>query len=507
MDSFEKELPNAPDAERAIVGAFLVNPNLAYDNIASLHNNDFYNTTHRIIIAALREMIDSGEEVDLVLLMEHLRAKGVSNITSSLLNDLTYGMPTQLRLDRYIKQVKEKASLRAYLKAAGELIARIKDGGEALEDVVIWARASFDELEEQISVLNSPLITSFAEFMKHKYTDGESIAFHAGRGEIGFIQGITNRGKTTFSRNAALTLATGGHFLSVVAKGEPRKVLLLNFEGAGARFQHDLEVMTKDFTSDELELVRTNLFPVHAPIINGEPLTLSRHMSQVLASARRIQPDVMIIDTAGAAFDIRNENDNAEIQHIMKTLIRITRRLNCLIVLIHHIGKAKLEEGAIREAAHRGRGASSWADFATSIFNLEVVKDDPDLLILECAKRKDGENYDCLLTLNRQARWFSISEQVIQRTRTSYELVVDAVKSFNQEVKRVQINEALSGKIGQATITRCLNEAVSKGDIIKTGHGLYQFNGNAQMIISYSDDHLSISEEVSESDSFEQESN
>ena len=102
MDSFEKELPNAPDAERAIVGAFLVNPNLACDNIASLLNNDFYNTTHRTIIAAMREMVDSGDEVDPVLLMEHLRAKGVSNITSALLHDLTYGIPAQLPLDRFI---------------------------------------------------------------------------------------------------------------------------------------------------------------------------------------------------------------------------------------------------------------------------------------------------------------------------------------------------------------------------------------------------------------------
>jgi RecA-family ATPase len=162
-----------------------------------------------------------------------------------------------------------------------------------------------------------------------------------------------------------------GLFYPLVERGTPRRVLLLNLEGSGSRFQSDLRVMTRDFS--EIELTTQNFFPTHAPVIGDEPLSLSRHMKLMEAHARRVKSDDIIIDTASAAFSLRNENDNSEVANsVMKPLVKLARRLNCLVILIHHIGKAKLEEGSTREQAHRGRGASAWGDFSTSIFNLEA---------------------------------------------------------------------------------------------------------------------------------------
>jgi hypothetical protein len=480
MNSIEKELPNAPDAERAIVGALIINPDLAHDTIPNLCVDDFYNSINKAILIGIREMLDAGDEIDPVLLAGNLRDKGTVHDPFSVINDLTYGLPHVLRLHPYIRRVKEKARARALIKKANEVGARIiDDGGDNLDEIAHWASATFDELVEQTSSPTTPLFTSFAEFMHRQFTDGETLAFNAGRGEVALIQSVTNRGKSTLIRNAALALATGGELPPVVVSGAPRKVLLLNFEGAGERFQRDLEVMTRDFTCSEIELVRANLFPVHAPSINDEPFTLSRHLPLLKAHARRLKPDVIIIDTAAAAFEIRNENDNAEIQAVMKALIGLARKIICLVCLIHHIGKAKMEEGKAREAAHRGRGASAWADFGTTIFNLQADADHHDGVILECAKRKDGENYERLLILNRETRWFTMSDEVCQRPPTNYELVVEAVKSVNRPMKRSEINDALFERVPKSTITRCIQEAVRKGDILKVGHGLYRFNENA----------------------------
>lgn len=484
MDALEKDLPNSPEAERALLSALILTPGSLDYTIIQLGAEDFYKPINRTIFKAIREMQALGKAIEPALLADYLREKYAVSTPLMVIHEITNGVPAIVHLEPYIKQLKEKSRARLCIKKANELVSRIMDGGADIEETVQWASMSLDELAQDAIGSHSPLVASYSEFMKHQFTDGEVLAFHAARSEVCLLQSVTNKGKSTFARNSTLALTTGGEFLTVVKKGTPRRVLLFNFEGAGARFQRDLELMTRDFTQMEMNLVRDNLFTAHAPVVNGEPFTLSRHMHVAQAQARRIKPDVIIIDTASAAFDIRNENDNAEVQSVMKSLIRLARTLNCLIVLLHHIGKAKSEEGAVREGAHRGRGASAWADFSTTIINLEAVKDTPDQVILECAKRKDGEKYECILTLNRATRWFSISDQIPQRPPSNYDLVVEAVKGFNRDVKRAEINAALSGKVALATISRCLSEAVNKDDLNKFGHGLYRFNENSHQLIS-----------------------
>lgn len=278
-------------------------------------------------------------------------------------------------------------------------------------------------------------------------------------------------------RNAALALATGGEFAPVVRRGAPRKVLVLNFEGAGSRFQNDLEVMTSDRTFDDAHhaLLAAHLFPVHAPLVDGEPLTLSRHLAKLEFEARRLGVDVIIVDTATAGFEIRNENDNAEIQNfVMKPLLRLARRVHCLVVLVHHIGKAKMEAGNAREGAHRARGASAWGDFSTSIFNLEADKADTNRVTLECAKRKDGENYECSLRLDRAARWYSFTDERPPALPSNDELVLEAMRADERaELRATEIIHALAGRVSKSTVKRCLERLAARGQVKLRRRGVW----------------------------------
>jgi hypothetical protein len=475
MVNLEKELPNSPDAERAILGAMIINPELACDTLPKLHADDFYSRSHQAIFLAICQMLDADQELDPILLAERLRAEGTVHDPLSVINSLTHGIPFGTRLEPYIEQVHEKARLRTLMKSADNISGRINDGDGPAVEIALQASITFDELAHEARSTAEPLITSFVEFMQRQFGDADVLAFHAGRGEVSVVQSVTNHGKSTLVRNTALTIAAGGAFPPVVEKSKPHKVLLFNFEGAGARFQRDLEVMTRDLPSQELEPIRVNFYPVHAPEINGEALRLPEHMTRLYAEARRIKPDVIIIDTASAAFDINNENDNSEAQRVMKSLIRLARRLKCLVVLVHHIGKAKAEEGRAVEAAHRGRGASAWSDFATSIYNLEATPSDRERVILECAKRKDGETYRHIMVLNRATRWFMMSDEVAPEPASNYELVVAAVRDIGGAVKRAAIKEAIDGELSDTTLSRILTKAVNKGVLVKGKHGSYMY--------------------------------
>ncbi len=217
-------------------------------------------------------------------------------------------------------------------------------------------------------------------------------------------------------------------------------------------------VMTRDFDADSEQLLDQNFFPTHAPALEGEPLSLSRHLRVLEAKVRGMGGvDELIIDTASAAFALRNENDNSEVANfVMKPLVRLARKLNCVLVLVHHVGKAKAEEGTSREQAHRGRGASAWGDFSTSIFNLDADPHDKDRVTLTCGKRKNGGNYETVLRLDRDRRWFKVTDDTMVKPLTNDDLVVEAMESIGRpEIQTAEILSMLDGRVKQRTVRCC----------------------------------------------------
>jgi len=146
-----------------------------------------------------------------------------------------------------------------------------------------------------------------------------------------------------------MSAASGRDFSPfITASPEGLRVLLLDYEGSAGRTQADLRLMEQNLTENERELLTKNLFVSHAPrLLDGESLTLSLrgHMAQLRDQARAFSPDVIVIDTASAAFALKSENDNAEISRlIMKPLIeQLARPLKCVAAIVGHIGKASRE--------------------------------------------------------------------------------------------------------------------------------------------------------------------
>src|SRR5205085_12607178 len=161
MDALDKELPNAPDAERAILGNLILDPSRINEVIPKLSPDDFYNRTHENILSAMLELHQAGKDVNQVLIVEHLRSKGIMSISVTDITKLLQGVFNDKRLDPYIDLVKEKAARRRCIKIVNDIIARIMDGEETLEETANRDRTSFDDLAEQITAASTPVIMSY----------------------------------------------------------------------------------------------------------------------------------------------------------------------------------------------------------------------------------------------------------------------------------------------------------------------------------------------------------
>lgn len=69
--------PQSLEAERAVLGAILLEPNLLPRAVELLIPEEFYKEAHRKIFAAMIQLFERGEAPDTIMVAETLRRDGV----------------------------------------------------------------------------------------------------------------------------------------------------------------------------------------------------------------------------------------------------------------------------------------------------------------------------------------------------------------------------------------------------------------------------------------------
>jgi hypothetical protein len=159
--------------------------------------------------------------------------------------------------------------------------------------------------------------------------------------------------------------------------------------------------------------INDNLLLMIDAYIDDEPLNLSRskHFDYLVRTAKQQRIDLLIVDTAASAFELLDENNNAEVtRRVMNPMRRLAREANCAVLFSHHAGKGS--EQTSETAAYRGRGASAWGALSRSVFTLERdAARGADYVKLTCVKSKCETFESVLLRLNRETRWFEACDE------------------------------------------------------------------------------------------------
>src|SRR5207253_10019458 len=118
--SFERSLPNSSEAERAILGAVILDNGLISQAIELLKPEDFYVPSHRRIFLAMIALFERGAELNPILIGEEIKKDNAVEMVGgiSFITNLTYGLPHSTNITHYAKVVRGKSLLRQLLKAA-----------------------------------------------------------------------------------------------------------------------------------------------------------------------------------------------------------------------------------------------------------------------------------------------------------------------------------------------------------------------------------------------------
>jgi hypothetical protein len=237
----EDDVLQADAAERAVLGALLIDPTLI-QSVGDLPASDFYRPHHETIYAAIREAVDSGDRVCQLVVMEVLKRRGQLTTVggAAYLHELERCTPSVGSAGYYARLVKTAATRRTLLQHAVAL--RQACLSVDLEDALDRAA----EISISINAVADGIPAKGDDPMTGLHELGEFAAQATDYSHDWVIPGLLERmdrvvvvaseggGKTTWARAVATMLGQGIHPLNPNLRIPAKRALIVDLENPPA---------------------------------------------------------------------------------------------------------------------------------------------------------------------------------------------------------------------------------------------------------------------------------
>ncbi len=147
-------LPYEPEAERAVLGAILLDPGALLQVLEKLHGGEFYLESHRIVYEACSRLHQRGQAADLLTVTNHLREEGQLERVggASYLSSLGDALPDVANVVHYAEIVHDKFVKRQLIATAQRILTTCTlDQGAARDAVEVAQRDVYRIAEETLA--------------------------------------------------------------------------------------------------------------------------------------------------------------------------------------------------------------------------------------------------------------------------------------------------------------------------------------------------------------------
>lgn len=318
----DKAPPHDLDAERAVLGAMLREPDLCDDILPILHDSDnFYHDAHKRICSHLMKMRNDNSKIDLLLLVNNLKTTDELDLVGghAYIGDLMASVPISAHAEHYAKIVREKATLRNLIHVGSEVIRDAYAPETQTKDLLNKAASEMNRLCEnqttnQITDMEA-LVMDATQYLDDKlkgvidgvktgfvYLDNIIGGFHPS--ELVILAARPGEGKTALALNIAENIAVVGKQTVLFVSLEMSKIELgvrlicSRAKLDGNKVRNEARFLTKEeknrFTDVCARLEQTPMF------IDDTP---SRTVMEIAAVARRLKRQrdlqLLVIDYIG----------------------------------------------------------------------------------------------------------------------------------------------------------------------------------------------------------------
>lgn len=143
--------PQNLEAEQAVLGALMLDPQTASIVLEILNPEDFYRDNHKHIYLVIRDLLERGDPVDLVTVTEVLRQHGRLESIGGIgtISQIAASVPSAANVEYYARIVAEKSLLRQLIKMAGYIEGKGYEPGEEAYDLLEEAEKLIIEISQR----------------------------------------------------------------------------------------------------------------------------------------------------------------------------------------------------------------------------------------------------------------------------------------------------------------------------------------------------------------------
>ena len=407
----DKSLPHNAEAERAVLGAILLDNALFDQTSEILTTDDFYLENHRNIFSTMVRLSSDARTIDSLTLREELRKQNELEAAGGVayLASLLDGVPRVSSVEHYARIVKEKSLLRKLIHSANEILLRgLSNEEDPLELLERAEKSIFDISQEKIQsgfVQLQDLLTESYENIESLYqrkelitgistgfVDLDRLTSGLQRADLIIVASRPGLGKTSLVVNVAQHVAiqekkvVGMFSLEMAAQQLVTRMLCAEARvdshkvRSGYLSKEDWNRLAKTMS----KLARARVFIDDSPGIS---------IVEMRSKARRLKTehglDLLIVDYlqlmsgTSAGSRVRYENRQQEISAISRSLKGLAKELNIPLIAVSQLSRApEQRRGDHRPQLSDLRESGSIeqdADVVLFIYREDLYKKEEDL--------------------------------------------------------------------------------------------------------------------------------
>jgi len=355
--------PHNIEAEQSVLGSMLLDKDAIPTVTEILKSEDFYRDDHKEIFAAIMELFDKAEPIDLITVSDQLRLRGTLEAVGGLeyLTTIANSIPTTANVKYYAKIVEEKSIIRKLIKASSEIINMGYEGTEEATYILDKAEKYIFDISQKrnlqgISHIKSVLIDTFnrlEELYNNKghitgiptgFTDLDMKTAGLQNSDLILVAARPAMGKSAFALNIAQYAAVHSQIPVAIFNLEMSKEQLVNRLLCSEVMIDSQKMRTGKLDDEDWQKMARAIGPLsEAPIYIDD--TPGCTVTEIRAKCRRLKLEkglgLVVIDylqlMQGRG---KSESRQQEISEISRSLKLLAKELNVPIIALSQLSRA-----------------------------------------------------------------------------------------------------------------------------------------------------------------------
>lgn len=361
-----KSIPANLEAERAVLGSLLIDPDAILKVANFLRPEDFFRERHAWLYDVMLALHERHEPLDFVTMVDELERRAQLEEVGgpAYITDLIGGTPSSINVDFYARIVERTALLRRLIAAAGNIAEMAYDESQDVDDVIDRAESIiFGVSEARIHRDLLPIraimgnVVDRIDFLTRNsdtlmgvptgFTLLDRLLGGLQKSDLVILAARPAMGKTSLALNIGLN----------AAKRYGARVAVFSLEMSNEQLAQRLLAMETGIDSHRLRLgqVHEDEWPIlleAANLLANTSIfiddTPAASVNEIRTKCRRLYAehglDLVLIDymqlMSGQAGGGRNENRQQEISYISRSLKTLARELNVPVFALSQLSRA-----------------------------------------------------------------------------------------------------------------------------------------------------------------------